>query len=192
MSPVGAAEPSPTCSTTIEPAVIAWRHGLALALAVTDVDIDCDGVAEVAPEKLGAAEPERETDAQPEPVRDTVAVTDADATAETRDEFVPLAVELRENVPDALADAQLDAEFERVGEPVKDGLTVPEREPGSDGGRDGDCDGVPSCVVVRVPVAAVDAETDVVWSAEADANFDDDPQLDGAADADGEGESDLL
>ena len=96
--PDGVAVPSPTCSATIEPAVIAWRHGLAVALAVTDADVDCDAVLDGTSDAERAAEPEREPDAHAEMVFWIVTVGDADVLAEAREEDVPHALPERDAV----------------------------------------------------------------------------------------------
>lgn len=95
-------------------------------------------------------------------------------------------------MPEPLRDAQPDADRECVGEPVKDGLTVPEREPGFEGGREGDCDGVPSCVVVREPVARPEADRDMVLHAVAEFDREEEAHALVVTVTDADGERDLV
>lgn len=152
---------------------------------------------------LTVAEPEREPDEHADDESEPVTVSDEDEHIDARAEPVVHTLAERENVPVTLADTKLDAEreyvpdaltdahpvdeMERVGEPVKEGLTEPERETRSDGGREGDCDGVPpACVVVREPVNAVDDDEDTVRQPDTDADRESDfrPLSDGVPDGD--------
>lgn len=110
--PDGAAVPSPTCSATIEPAVIAWRHGLALALAVTDADVDCDAVLDGTSDAERAAEPEREPDAHAEMVFWIVTVGDVEVLAVAREDRDGEPVLERDAVIDAVDEAQGEADRE--------------------------------------------------------------------------------
>jgi hypothetical protein len=166
---------------------MARRHGLPLALAVTDADVDCDTVDELTSDAVGVIEPDREDVAHTDMVIERVFLGDEDAQAEARKEpvqhalperdavMVALAdgqlVDERERVPDPLKEVQLDVDLDRVGEPEKVWLTDPEREVKLLGGRDGDCVSVPNCVVVREPVLAADDEREADWQPDTDADL---------------------
>lgn len=167
-----------------------WRHGDADADAVTDAVVDGDADTDARGDAVAAIVPERETVEHAEPDRDCVTVTDADAHAVARDELLAAAVEDGDRVGHD-ADGQAVADRDLVTDVVKEPVAVMDRVPGSDGGRDGDCDGVPNCVVVRVPVFAPEVLGETVWLLVPVLLGDDVRQADVVPVREGDGEADL-
>ncbi len=166
-----------------------WRHGDAEADAVTDAVVDGDADSDRAADALASTEREVETERVRVTLFVLVTVTDADAQSVARAEADVDDVADRDTVPDPERDGDAVCDRETVPDVVKDDVGVMERVPNADGGRDGDCDGVPSCVVVRVPVRAPEVLGDTVPDGEPRIVGDVDAQRDTLFVTDGDGDA---